>query len=162
MVFAKSKWEELFPGNPFEYYFLDEEFNKLYKSEEMFGNLFGYFAGLGLFIACLGLIGLASFTAEQKTKEIGIRKVLGSSVSEIIKMLSTDFAKWVIIGNIIAWPIAYYFMTKWLEDFAYRAGINIFHFIITGFLTLVFAIAAVSYQTIKAARANPIDALKYE
>lgn len=160
--FANEKWDELFPSNPFEYYFLDEQFNKLYDTEEKFGNLFGYFAGLGLFIACIGLLGLASFTAEQKTKEIGIRKTLGSSINEIIILLSKDFTKWIIVGNLIAWPIAYYGMRIWLEDFAYKSEINLLHFGLAGVITLLIAFLAVSYQSIKAARANPVDAIKYE
>jgi len=162
ITFAHEIWDELFPGNPFEYYFLDESFDKLYSADEQFGSLFSYFATLGLFIACIGLLGLASFTAEQKTKEIGIRKTLGSSISEIILLLSKDYAKWVVIGNLIAWPIAYYGMKRWLEDFAYQSEINVLHFGLAGFVTMLIALLAVSYQSIKAARANPVDAIKYE
>ena len=162
IAFAEKKWGELFPGNPFEYYFLDEEFDSLYASEQRFGNLFGYFATLGLFIACIGLLGLASFTAEQKKKEIGIRKTLGSSVREIVFLLTKDFAKWIIVGNLIAFPLVYIGMKHWLEEFAYRTEIDASLFVLVAIFTVTLAVIVVGLQTMKAARANPIEAIKTE
>jgi len=117
---------------------------------------------LAIFITCLGLFGLASFTAEQRTKEIGIRKALGASVSGIILLLSKEFTKWVLVANIIAWPVAYLAMNRWLQNFAYRIDIGLGTFILAGVLALVIALLTVGYQAIKAARANPVDALRYE
>jgi len=150
------------PAFPFEYRFLDEDYGELYTSYERMGKIFNYFAILAIFVSCLGLFGLASFTAEQKTKEIGIRKALGASISSIVRLFSKSFAKWVLISNIIAWPLAYLFMKNWLENFAYRTSLNISTFIISGLLALAIALITVSYQSIKAATSNPIEALRYE
>jgi putative ABC transport system permease protein len=117
---------------------------------------------LAIFISCLGLFGLAFYLTEQRTKEIGIRKVLGASVPKIVTMLSKEFTKWVLIANIIAWPVAYYFMDKWLQNFAYRTGLKIGTFLLSGTLAFMIALLTVSYQTIKAASANPVDSLRYE
>ncbi len=117
---------------------------------------------MAIFIASLGLFGLASFTAEQRTKEIGIRKALGASVSEIILLLSKEFTKWVLVANIIAWPIAYLAMNRWLQNFAYRINIGLGTFILAALLALVIALLTVGYQAIRAARVNPVDALRYE
>jgi putative ABC transport system permease protein len=124
--------------------------------------LFGYFTILGIIISCLGLLGLASFTAEQRRKEIGIRKVLGSTSSGLVVLLSKDYTKWVIISNLIAWPLAWYGMTQWLRNFSYRIEINWWVFLIAGALALAIALLTVSSQAIKAAFDNPIDAIKYE
>lgn len=150
------------PAFPFEYRFLDEDYGRMYSSYEQLGKIFNYFAILAIFVSCLGLFGLASFTAEQKTKEIGIRKTLGASVSSIVRLFSKSFVKWVLIANIIAWPLAYFFMKNWLENFAYRTTMNIHTFIISGLLALAIALITVSYQSIKAATSNPIEALRYE
>jgi len=158
----EKKWKTFSPDKPFEYFFLDEYWGKLYQKEQNMKNLFGWFSGLAIFIACLGLFGLAAFSAQNKTKEIGIRKVLGASVLGIVSMLSIDFTKWVIIANIIAWPVAYYFMNKWLEDFAYRIEISWWVFVLSGGIALMIALLTVSYQAIKAAIANPVDSLRYE
>jgi putative ABC transport system permease protein len=120
------------------------------------------FSCLAILIACLGIFGLASFTAEKRTKEIGIRKVLGASVSGIIMNLSKEFTKWVVLANVIAWPIAYYFMNNWLHNFAYRINLNIWIFILSGLAALAIALLTVSYQSIKAATADPVDSLRYE
>ena len=125
-------------------------------------QIFSYFTFLAILIACLGLFGLASFTAEQRTKEIGIRKALGASVSEIIFLLSKEFTRWVLVANIIAWPLAYFAMNRWLQNFAYRINIGIGTFILAALLALVIALLTVGYQAIKAARANPVEALRYE
>ncbi|MDH5384187.1 MAG: FtsX-like permease family protein, partial [Candidatus Aminicenantes bacterium] len=112
--------------------------------------------------ACLGLFGLASFTAEQRTKEIGIRKILGASVSQIAVLLSREFTKWIVVANIIAWPIAYYVMTQWLQNFAYKINLDFFTFLVAGALALFIGLISVSFQTIRAATANPVDSLRYE
>jgi putative ABC transport system permease protein len=158
----ENKWKSFFPDKPFEYFFLDEYWGKLYEKEQKTSNLFLCFSGLAIFIACLGLFGLAAFSAQNKTKEIGIRKVLGASVSGIVSHLSMEFLKWVIIANIIAWPVAYYITNKWLQDFAYRIDISWWVFVLSGGIALIIAIATVSVHAIKAAIANPIEALRYE
>ncbi len=162
LAFIESQWKILFPGYPFENFFLDTDFDRQYRADEQVGRIFGIFTLLGLFIACLGLLALASFTAESRTKEIGIRKVLGASVMEIVIMLSKQFTKWVLLANCIAWPIAYYFMHRWLKNFAYRININIVTFLLSGILVLAVALITVSYQSIKASLANPVDSLRYE
>jgi putative ABC transport system permease protein len=162
MIFIEKKWQEFFPNNPFVYYFLDEDFDLNYRSDEQFGQIYQMFTGLTIFIACLGLLGLASFTAEQRTKEIGIRKVLGASVSGIVLMFSKEFTKWVLIANIIAWPIAWFGMNQWLQNFAYQINIDLWTFVIVGGLVLMIELLPVSWQTIRAATANPVEALRYE
>jgi putative ABC transport system permease protein len=119
-------------------------------------------AGIAVFIAWLGLLGLVAFTAAQRTKEIGIRKVLGASVSNIIQLLSSKFLKWVFLANILSWPIAYYAMHKWLENFAYRIDLSVWPFILSGLTALAISLLTISYQSIKAATANPVDSLRYE
>jgi len=162
LAFVKSQWKSLWPGHPLEHFFLDTDFDRQYRADEQIGNVFGIFTLLGLFIACLGLLGLASFTAESRTKEIGIRKVLGASVGGIVLMLSRQFTKWVLLANCIAWPAAYYLMDRWLKNFAYRVDIGVWTFVLSGALALVIAFLTVSYQSIKAAAANPVDSLRYE
>lgn len=158
----RKVWSELAPGFPFNYSFLDESFGQQYRAENRMAEILKYFAFLAIFLANLGLFGLATFTAEQKTKEIGIRKVLGSSLTGIATLLSKQFMKWVLLANIIAWPLAYFAMNKWLQNFAYRISPGIFIFILSGLLALTIAMITVSYQSIKAALTNPVDALKYE
>ena len=160
--FLKQKWQEFNPNRPFEYSFLDERFDQLYRTEEKQGQVFGTFALLAIFVACLGLFGLASFATERRTKEIGIRKVLGASVSNIVFLMSKEFVLLVGVANLIAWPVAYYAMNKWLEDFAYRIELGPGVFVLGGILAMVIALATVSAQAIRAARANPVDALRYE
>lgn len=160
--FIEQKWKAFDPKHPMEYFFLDENFNKQYRAEEKMLTAFGYFAALTILIACLGLYGLASFTAEQRTKEIGIRKVLGSSVSEIMLLLSKDFAWLVLISIILATPLAWYGMHHWLQNFAYRTEIHWWIFALAGFAALVIAMLTVSFQAGKAARLNPIKALRAE
>jgi len=158
----KKTWSQVNPGYPFEYRFLDEQFHQLYRAEERMGTLTNYFTVMGILIACLGLFGLASFMAEQRTKEIGIRKALGASVGNIILLLSREFTKLVLAATIIAWPIAYFTMNQWLQNFAYRIGIGWWVFVFSAGLTIIIAFLTVSYQSIKAATANPVKALKYE
>ncbi len=160
--FLRNKWESYNLQYPFEYGFVDTLLDNLYKNEEIVKTLFNYFTFLAIFISCLGLFGLAFYLTEQRTKEIGIRKVLGASVSKIVSMLSKEFLKWVLIANILAWPVAYYFMDKWLQNFAYRTNLKIWMFLFSGVLALLIALLTVSYQAIKAARANPADSLRYE
>lgn len=162
MAFLQSKWQEYRPNYPFSYYFVDERFDQQYRSENKLLQLFGYFAFLAIFIACLGLFGLALYTAEQSIKEIGIRKVLGASVSSIVVLFSKEFSKWVLLANIIGWPVAYFAMTKWLANFAYRTSLNLWTFLLAGALALFIALLTVSYHSIKAAVADPVKALRYE
>jgi putative ABC transport system permease protein len=160
--YVKALWEKFALDDPFTYGFLDERLNSLYQGEQLMGTLFRWFSGLTIFIACIGLLGMASFTAEQRTKEIGIRKVLGASVPDIVGMLMREFSKWVIVSNIIAWPVAYYFMNKWLKNFAYRINLGLWIFVMSAALAFFLALLTVSYQSIKAAKANPIDSLRYD
>ncbi len=160
--FAKTKYKEFFPGAPFEYFFLDTDFNLQYRSEELSQRIISIFTLLGLFIACLGLIGLTAFMAEQNKKEIGIRKVLGASVSGLVLLFSRDLIKWVLIANLFAFPVAYYAMNTWLQNFAYRTSMSIGIFLLSALLTLAVSLGTVSYQAIKAALANPVDSLRYE
>ena len=158
----KDTWNRFMPGQPFEYSFLDERFNNVYRTEEKIGEIFGSFAVLAIFVGCLGLFGLAAFVAEQRTKEIGIRKVLGASISSIITLLSKEFAILVGIANFIAWPAAYFIMKKWLEDFAYKTAMSPWTFLAAGMAALLIALITISYQSIKAALANPVNSIKYE
>ncbi len=160
--FVETQWKKYVPGKPFEYFFLNEDFDKLYQSEQKTGEIFTSFSVLAIFIACLGLFGLTAFTVERRIKEIGIRKVLGASISTIVYLISKEFLKWVLIANIIAWPVAYYFMSNWLDNFAYRIDITIWVFILSAVIALIIALVTVSSQTIKAATANPIKSLRYE
>ncbi len=159
---VQAIYDRLFPGNVFHYAFVDEVFDQQYRNDQRFARLFNVFAGLAIFIACLGLFGLAAFTAQQRTKEIGIRKVLGASVSNIITMLSRDFLQLVIFSLIIATPIAWFTMHKWLQDFAYRIDLDWWIFALAGILALLIALFTVSVQAIKAALANPVDSLRNE
>ncbi len=159
---VERTWQKVNPGRPFEFNFLDDEFEQLYKTESSFSTLIGSFTFLAIFIACLGLFGLASYMTEQRTKEIGIRKVLGASIPGILYIISKQFIILIILANLIAWPLAYYFMNGWLKDFAYRIDIGISTFMIAGILTLLIAISTISYQAIKAATRNPAKSLRYE
>ena len=160
--FLKTRWREVVSNRPFDYFFLNDDYDKLYRTEKQIGTLFGFFSILAIFVACLGLFGLASFTAQLRIKEIGIRKVLGASVSNLVLMLSKEFTLLVGIANLIAWPIAYYAMHRWLQDFAYRIDLEIWAFVLSGLLALFIALTTVSYQAWKVARTNPVDALRYE
>jgi putative ABC transport system permease protein len=159
---VENKWKAMAPGMPFSYRFLDDEFNNMYSSEQKIGKIILIFSTLAILIACLGLFGLSTFIAEQRTKEIGIRKVLGSSVSSIVQLLSKDFIKLVILSFIIAAPVAWWFMNKWLQDFANRVDISWWIFLLAGALALMIALATVSFQAIKAALMNPVKSLRTE
>jgi putative ABC transport system permease protein len=158
----KNKWRELVPDQLFEYTFLEEDLDNLYSSEARLGKIFIVVTILSIFIACLGLLGLVIFGAEQRTKEIGIRKVLGASVFRIYVLISKEFAQCILLANIIAWPIAWYVMNKWLQNFPYRAGIGIWIFFLAGLIAFVIALLILSYKTINTASANPLNALRYE
>ena len=162
LTLIENKWEEIYPEYPFEFYFVDDLFAKLYRAEQKQGIILGVFALLCIIIACLGLFGLTAYTVERRTKEIGIRKVLGASVPGVVGLLSKDFIKLVLLANIIAWSIAYFAMLKWLQNFAYRIDINWRVFLFAGGLALIIALLTVSSQAIKAAMANPVEALRYE
>ncbi len=162
VAFINNTWKNITGGEDIYASFVDQDLAYLYKSEERAGTVTTLFSGLAIFIACLGLFGLASFVTEQRRKELGIRKALGATVFELISMLSKEFTKWVLIANIIAWPLAYYIMNNWLNNFAYRINITLWVFIISGITVLVIALLTVSSHAIKAATANPVKALKYE
>jgi putative ABC transport system permease protein len=155
-----SKFAPDSPADPI--FFNDILRNSIYASEQQIGQVAGYFASLAILISCLGLFGLAVFMAERRTKEIGIRKVVGASVKEVVFMLSRDFSKWVLLSNVFAWPVAYYAMRKVLERYAFRVEIGLELFILPGLAAFVIALLTVSYQTLKAARSNPTDSLRYE
>jgi len=162
MGFIENTWKKFALNQAFEYEFLDDYFGRVYEAESRTGRIFFYFSILAIFIAGLGLFGLASFVTAQRTKEIGIRKVLGASGSRIVILLSAQFAKWVLLGNLFAWPLAYFLMRNWLQKFAYREGISVLPFLGAASIVLIFAMVTVSLQTFKAASANPAVSLKYE
>ncbi|QDA58727.1 ABC transporter permease [Hymenobacter jejuensis] len=156
----KLQWSKFSPEEPFSYSFMDERFMQTYEAERKIGRILYLFAGLTIFVACLGLFGLATFTAEQRTKEIGIRKVLGASVTNIVGLLSCDFLRLVLIANLVAWPLAWWAMTKWLQDFAYRVSIGWWVFALAGVAALLIALLTVSVQAMRAAIANPVKSLR--
>ena len=155
-------WNQLAPQRPFLFSFLDDSFNKQYQADIRFRQIFSIFAGLAILIACLGLFGLSTYTAERRTKEIGIRKVLGASVPSIISLLSKDFIILFILAILIATPSSWYIMNNWLNKFAYRIGIGIEIFLFAGFIAITVAITTISWQSVKAARRNPVDSLRSE
>lgn len=162
MTAITKVWSNVFPDKPLEYTFLDEEFSQTYKEEIRIGKIISIFAGFAILISCMGLFGLAAFTTEQRIKEIGIRKILGASVIHIVSILSRDFLKLVAIASLVAWPIAWYTMGKWLEEFAYRINLNLWVFGLAGILALIITILTVSIQATKAAAANPVKSLRTE
>lgn len=158
----KAQYDRIFPGNPFEYFFLDSFFNEQYKAEQQFGRVCSLFAGLAIFIACLGLFALATFIAKQRTKEIGIRKVLGASVPSLIGLLSKDFMKLIVVAILIASPLAWYAMHRWLADFAYHIAVPWWAFVLAGTAAVGIALLTVSFQSVKAALVNPVKSLRSE
>lgn len=158
----ESRWQSLDPERTFEFFFIDADFNRLYESVEDNSTLIGYFSILGILIACLGLLALASFTVVQRTKEIGVRKALGASITNILALLSKQFAKPVLLANLIAWPVAYWALGEWLQDFAFRTAMPWWVFPSAGVCVLAIALATVSYHAMKAAKANPVTSLRYE
>jgi putative ABC transport system permease protein len=158
----KNKWNSMAPGLPFSYTFMDNDFNNLYQAEQQTGQLFITFAVFAILIACLGLFGLVTYAAEQRTKEIGIRKVLGAGVGRIVAMLSKEFVRLVFIASCIGFPLAWWAMNQWLQSFAYRTNISWWVFGIAGITIMMIALVTISLQTIRAAIANPVDSLKNE
>jgi len=162
MELVAEIWGKLLPGIPFRYQFTDEDFARIYNSEKQTGALLKVFTALAMLVACLGLFGLASYTAEQKTKEIGIRKVLGARISSLLVMMVGGFSRLVFIASFVAWPLSYLLMKNWLDHFSYRTSINIWIFVYSGLLAMAVAVLTVGYQSFKAARANPVESLRYE
>ncbi len=162
IALLQSAWKSVVPGYPFKYSFLDEDLDRFYKSEEKWSSIVGWAGGISIFLACLGLFGLAALAAVNRTKEIGIRKVLGASVTVIVRLLSKDFIVLVVIALLVASPIAWYFMNKWLLDYAYRINISWWVFVITGAVTVLIALITISFQAIKVAVANPVNSLRSE
>jgi putative ABC transport system permease protein len=160
--FIQETWQRQVPYYPLDYFFLDASFEKMHDADQKMGEIFSAFSILAIFVASMGLFGLAAFTAGQKTKEIGMRKILGASVSSIYLLLSKEFLQWVALANILAWPLAYYAMHRWLQNFAFRTRIGWEVFLLSAGMALVISVMTVSYQSIKAASANPIDSLRYE
>jgi hypothetical protein len=159
---VKQIWDNIYPAYPFEYKFFDEDFAQMFDKDERLISIFSYASFFAIMVACLGLFGLASFIAELRTKEIGIRKTLGASIFGITFMFSKEFLQWIVIANIIALPSAYFIMNGLLEDYAYRTSLSMWIFVFTFILSLFIALITISYQTINAARANPVDSLKNE
>ncbi|GAB3953740.1 ABC transporter permease [Spirosoma harenae] len=159
---VKTIWQSHYPNYPFEYSFLDDSFDKQYRKDRLMATLFNVFAGLTILVSCLGLFGLVAFTTERRTKEIGVRKVLGASVTNIVSLLSTDFLKLVLIAIVIACPLAWYAMHSWLQDFAYKTNLSWWLFALAGLLAIAIALLTVSYQSIKAALMNPVNSLRSE
>ncbi len=162
LAFIENKWRELDPAHPFEYSFMDETFDRIYRSEEKLSQIFSVFSFLAIFIASLGLFGLALYMVEQRTKEIGIRKVLGASIGRIFVLLSREFALLVLVANLFAWPAAYFFMHGWLQNFTYRVNIAPWIFVLSAVLAFAIAMLTISFQAVKAAMADPVDSLRYE
>jgi putative ABC transport system permease protein len=162
IAYIQKTWQEMIPSYPLDYFFLDASFEQMHFADKKMGEVFFIFSTLAILVACLGLFGLAAFTAEQKTKEIGIRKVLGASVPGIYLLLSREFLQWVALANLIAWPLAYYGMHKWLQSFAFRVVIGWEIFLVSAVIAFVVSMLTVSYQSIKAATANPVKSLRYE
>lgn len=159
---SKATYDQFFPGNPYDYFLLDEFFNRQYNNERQFSSVFTLFAVFGIIVACLGLFGLSSFSALQRTKEIGIRKTLGASMSSILFILTKEFMILIGIANVIAWPIIYFVMNGWLDNFASRISIGVWVFLVAGFLVLIIAVITVGFKTLRTAKSNPIEALRYE
>jgi ABC-type antimicrobial peptide transport system permease subunit len=158
----EETWSKIVPEYPFQFTYLDEDFENMYMTEQKMGELTQYFSVLAVLIACLGLFGLASFTSEQRTKEISIRKVLGASEIKLAVLLCREFLFFVLVSNVLAIPFGYYAMNMWLQDFSYRTGIGYMIFVYSAVIALFIALLTVSYQAIKASIANPVNALKYE
>ncbi|MBA7547011.1 hypothetical protein ES705_39413 [subsurface metagenome] len=159
---VEDHWKKFAVNYPFEFTFLDEDFKHQYDKDIKAKRMFTIFSVFAIIIACLGLLGLASFTTSQRTREIGIRKAMGSTGSKILLLLSRQFSKWILISNVIAWPVAYYFMHKWLNNFAYRINMPWLLYVLAGLIALILALLTVSYHSWSASRKNPADALRYE
>jgi len=162
LSFVRETWESVSAGLPFEFSFMDDRINGLYQNDNRAGRIVTLFSFLAIFVSCLGLFGLAAFITEQRTKEIGVRKVLGARLPQIVWLLTGQFVKWVIIANLIAWPVGYWVMNRWLQGFAFRTNMSAVIFVVSGLSALVIAVITVSSQVVKAALSNPAQSLKYE
>jgi len=160
--YIEKRWNEIYPNQPFTYSFLSERFNEQFGADEKRGFIFTLFTVLAILIACLGLFGLASYTVEQRTKEIGIRKVVGASEGSVVKLISREFLILVSISIVIAFPLSYYFMRDWLQNFVYRTNLGLFIFILAGLITVAITFITISFQAWKAANANPAESLRVE
>ena len=158
----ENKWKRIFPDVGFDYWFLSDEFGRMYSTEKKMSGLVQFFSILAIFISCLGLYGLASYIAEQKTKEIGVRKILGASLAEILKILVSDFILMIGIACLVAFPIGYWLMDNWLTNFAYNVGISWIIFVVTAIVILMLTLITVSYETLKAAMSQPVKSLRHE
>ncbi len=158
----RSVWSKIAPDAPFEYYFLDEDFDRQYATEKRWSTIFGYSSFFAIFIASLGLLGITTLAVGRRTKEIGIRKVLGATAMGLVRLVSKEFLLLVLIANLVAWPVAYYAASRWLENYAYRINIGWETFILAGALVLLIALITVSSQAMKAALRDPVDTLRYE
>jgi len=162
MAFIERTFEKFAPMFPFAFSFIDKGIDDLYVSEKRLGRIFGYSSFLAIFISCLGIFGLASFTAERRTREIGVRKVLGASTSDISLLLSRSFARWLVMANLIAWPLGWYFLHRWLERFAFRSRLSPLVFIASGLISFLVAAVPVVYQSLRAASVDPAETLRAE
>ena len=162
MAQVEKTWKEVYPTKKFEFSFFDETIGRMYEKEQKTARIMNIAMGIAIFISYMGLFGLAAFTAQQRTKEIGIRKVLGATVADIVTMLSGDFVRLVLLSIVIASPVAYYFMHGWLQDFAYRVSIPWWIYAIAGLGAIGIALLTVSFQAIRAATSNPVDSLRTE
>jgi putative ABC transport system permease protein len=158
----RQKYEDFFPGNLFDYTFLNEQFARQYKDDRLFGNVFGLFSGFAILVACLGLFGLSLYTITQRTKEIGVRKVLGASEGSLLLLLSKDFLRLVLLSNLLAWPLAWWGMQKWLQGFTFRITLSPWFLLLPTLIVFVVAMITVGLQTLRAARANPVHSLRSE
>ncbi|MDP4245428.1 MAG: ABC transporter permease, partial [Bacteroidota bacterium] len=162
MQAAKRQWAAFFPGNPFDYFYLDDHYAQQYKADEQFGKTFGVFAVLAIFISCMGLLGLASFVTIQRTKEIGIRKIIGAGTPGILLLLTRDFVKPVLLSFVLAVPVTWWLLHRWLENYASRIAVSPWMFVLPALLILVIAMGTIATQTLKAASANPSRSLRSE
>jgi putative ABC transport system permease protein len=162
MKSIKGVWEELYPEHPFDYIFLNEKIDNLYKAEEKSYRVISFFSSIAIFIACIGLLGLTFYTAEQRRKEIGIRKILGASIPGIVKNISSEFFKLVVIANVIAWPVSYFLVNKWLMNFPYKIEVRIDVFLLGSGLALLISLITIGYTVIRSAASNPIESIRYE
>jgi len=160
--YVKNAWDELSPETSFEFEFLDKTYDKLYKSDERFQSIINSFSIVAIILACMGLFGLISQNTNRRAKEIGVRKILGASINSIVFTFTNELLKWVAIANIIAWPLAWFIMNRWLQNFAYHTEMNWWMFVLSGGIALLIALATVSFQAIKAAMANPVESLRNE
>ena len=162
IAFIQSTWKKIFPEYPFNYQFLDDHFKELYRTDAQVSQMVAIMAGLAILISCLGLFGLASFSTEKRTKEIGIRKILGASVKDVVFLLSKHFIGLVLIANLIAWPLAWLALHRWIQDYAYRVAISWWVFVLAGLAALLIALVTVSFHAINAALSNPVKTLRTE